>query len=155
MTPHKKSAPFKKDRDLMGEVVYGREGRPLKTAEFGLKAPEDLKYHDGICNRNTKHAKLHRELYGKCPEEEDGLVAVGYSYQKDIGLVFNSQTFNDISRPYLDKKRYRRGVTNVAGKHAQEQITNCTNAWMEDNCPSDWTYSPQKKRNSSMKVSRR
>lgn len=134
---------------MIGEVVYGRRGKPAEkdTAVFAFKDPQALECHAGKCNPDTQHARLHRECYGKCPEKEKGLVATGFAF-KDGNLVFNSNTFNDNSKPYLDQRRYTKHQTREAGKDAQEMIRSCTDDWMSQNCPKDWSYSLQKKNNS-------
>lgn len=146
LKPHEKTDPYKKDRNLIGGVVYGRGGEPIEkgTAVFAFKDPQALECHAGICKPDTQHARLYKEMYGKCPEEEKDLVANGFAYNHDEGgLFFNSSTLNDKSMPYLDKKRYSKNESRVAGEVAQEMIRNCTDKWMEDNCPIDWAYSPQ------------
>lgn len=145
--PHPKSDPFKKDSDLIGEAVYGREGKPLEgnVAEFGLKEPKQLDCHAGKCKPDTQHARLHKELYGKCPEDESGLVATGFAYKKQEGeFAFNSNTFNDNRKPYLDSMKYKTEPTRTAGPHAQMALKDALTQWKEDNCPKgNWSFNPK------------
>jgi len=145
--PHPKSAPCKKDRDLIALATFGREGRPLQDnyALFGFKEPKHLEQHAGKCNPDTQHARLHRELYGKCPEDENKLAAVGFAFKSKEGdFAFNSNTFNDNTKKYLDKAKYRLKNTRTAEHTVQREIRKATEQWREDNCPTEnWSYTPK------------
>ena len=144
MKPHPNTDSYDKDKDLIGLVVYGRHGKQVKegTGEFGFKDPKELKQHANVCKPDTQHARCYKELYGRCPEEENRLVASGFANKKKYGLKFNSTTLNDKDQSYLDSNYYKPEKSRQVGQAEQDVIENTVDAWTKDGCPkSNCVYS--------------
>ena len=140
MKPHVKTVPYKKRKNLIGTVVYERGGQPVAkhTGVFGFQKPRK---HANACKASTQHARCYKALYGRCPEEEDGLVAIGFSNHKEEGLRFNSSTLNDKDQPYLNTNYYKEGKNRQAGKVEQRVIKKAIRAWEKAGCPTtDWKF---------------
>ena len=144
MKPHPKTDRFHKDKSLTGITVYEIDGKPVEKGAgvFAFKDRKSLAKHDGKCKRNTEHAKCFREIHGKCPEETKGLVATGMSNSKETGLKFNSWTFNDRTKPYVNPEFYGKNTTKEAGKVEQHVTRRAIKAWDEADCPTEnWEFS--------------
>jgi hypothetical protein len=134
LQPHVRNVAVESDGDYLAFTLYMRNGRE-EAPNTGIFHFIDSYIADKkrtYCDRKTRHAGAYFHFYGKCPEEEQMIVASGYCYQGSNGrdLVFNSITFNSASMKYTDGRYY---LNNDRTVHPYEQnlIKVCFNNWKD------------------------
>ncbi|KAJ8023061.1 hypothetical protein HOLleu_38136 [Holothuria leucospilota] len=105
--PHPMSESVNLNEDYLGFTLYKRNGAEVEpnTGIFHFVKSSDSVRESSQCRRRTRHAGAYRYIYGRCPEDDEDLVASGYCYRAERGLVYNSNTFNDI-QSYADGSYY-------------------------------------------------
>lgn len=91
----------------------------------------------------TMHEGAYHYFYDRCPQSDEKIVASGYCYRgsQELGLVYNSYTFNSVRMAYLDGSYYL-DYSNQVNTIEQALIQRCFNSWKDRGFPvKDWRCS--------------
>lgn len=130
--PHQMSERVNLNEDYLGFTLYKRNGTEVEpsTGIFHFVKSSDSVRESSQCRRRTRHAGAYRYIYGHCPEDDFYLVASGYCYRVVRGLVYNSNTFNDI-QSYADGSYYA-NTDREMNSIEKTFFNKCFNEWKDD-----------------------
>lgn len=130
--PHQMSERVNLNEDYLGFTLYKRNGTEVEpsTGIFHFVKSSDSVRESSQCRRRTRHAGAYRYIYGRCPEDDFDLVASGYCYRVVRGLVYNSNTFNDI-QSYADGSYYA-NTDREMNSIEKTFFNKCFNEWKDD-----------------------
>ncbi|XP_060579283.1 uncharacterized protein LOC132736203 [Ruditapes philippinarum] len=143
---HPANVAVKSGVNYMAFTLYMRNGRVVapNTGIFHFIDSDIAVENIHHCTRKTMHAGAYYHFYGKCPEEEQMIVASGYCYQgsNGRGLVYNSITFNSVAMTYADGRYYLNNEDRTVHPYEQNLIKVCFNKWKDSGFQvNSWTCS--------------
>lgn len=134
LQPHPANVAVKSDGNYLAFTLYMRNGREeaQNTGVFHFIDADIAKEKRSHCTRKAMHEGAYYHFYGKCPENEQRIVASGYCYQgpSGRGLIYNSMTFNSAAMSYVDG-RYYLNKDRTVHPYEENLIKVCFNNWKD------------------------